>query len=171
VGLGTSHECRKVFLTNENVVAPMNHVILQIEDDAEDIELFRLAVAQSGSPCKVVAVNFARDAIKYLGNFGEFSNKSEFPRPILIVLDLSLPGMSGFDFLAWARCEPPETIPPIVVLSSSKAELNRSLAEKLGAKAYFVKSPNLQETNDMAKELLLFNSPPSIADLQKPSQL
>jgi CheY-like chemotaxis protein len=148
-------------LSRENAQPLTNGVILLIEDNSDDVELFRLAIAQSGSQSRVVAVSFGRDAIKYLDNFGEFANKTEFPKPTLIVLDLSLPGMTGFDFLSWARGEPPGTIPPIVVLSYSKIELNRTLAARLGAKAYFVKSPNLSESSAMARELLLFNAPPS----------
>ena len=139
----------------------MNGVILLIEDNSEDIELFRLAVAQSGSPCDVIAVQFAKDAIKYLGGVGEYADQNQFPKPTLIVLDLSLPGMSGLEFLTWAKGEPPETIPPIVVLSYSQLELNRHLTEKLGAKGYFVKSPDLQESVAITKSLRLFEAPPS----------
>jgi CheY-like chemotaxis protein len=138
----------------------MSGVILLIEDDLQDVELFRLALDQIASPCKVVSVQFAREAIKYLGRFGQYADEQNFPKPTLIVLDLSLPGMSGFEFLAWARGEPPETIPPIVVLSYSKIQLNRHLTERLGAKGYFVKSPNFDESVAVAKDLLLFNVPP-----------
>ena len=148
----------------------MSGVILQIEDDLQDVELFRLALAQSGSPCKVVSVNYARDAIKYLGRIGEYADTVKFPRPTLIVLDLSLPGMTGLEFLAWAKGEPPESIPPIVVLSYSHLELNRHLSERLGAKAYFVKSPNLRESSAMAKELLLFDAPPSSSAQPNPQR-
>jgi len=137
----------------------MSGAILLIEDDSEDVELFRLALTQTGSSCKVVSVQFARDAIKYLARIGEYADEQKYPKLTLIVLDLSLPGMSGFDFLAWARGEPPGTIPPIVVLSYSKIELNHHLTERLGAKGYFVKSPNLHESVAMAKDLLLFNAP------------
>ena len=130
-------------------------IILLIEDDVDDISLFRLALAQSGSHCEVRAVEFAKDAISYLGRMGEYADEKQFPRPSLIVLDLSLPGMSGLEFLTWAKGEPPEKIPPIVVLTYSKLELNRQLSEKLGAKGYFVKSPNLEETVLMTKNLLL----------------
>ena len=132
------------------------NIVLLIEDDSEDIELFRLAVTQSGSPCKVIAINFAREAIRYLGGILGYGDKTQFPKPTLIVLDLSLPGMDGLEFLLWAQAEPTGTIPPIVVLSSSKLELNRILTKRFGAKAYFVKSANLQENIATVKELLSF---------------
>jgi CheY-like chemotaxis protein len=147
-------------LDHENVPTIQQGVILLIEDDAEDIELFRLALAQTGSRYKVVSVQFAKDAINYLLRLGVYTDEKLYPKPSLIVLDLSLPGMSGLEFLTWAKCEPPESIPPIAVLSYSKIELDRQLTQKLGAKAYFVKSPNLDETVAMAKNLLLLNVPP-----------
>jgi CheY-like chemotaxis protein len=147
-------------LDRENVPTIPQGVILLIEDDVEDIELFRLALVQTGSPYRIVAVQFAKDAINYLLRLGVYKDEKLYPKPSLIVLDLSLPGMSGLEFLTWAKCEPPESIPPIAVLSYSKIELDRHLTQKLGAKAYFVKSPNLDETVAMAKNLLLLNVPP-----------
>ena len=134
-------------------------IILLVEDDEEDIELFRLSLAQAGSPCKLIAVQFAKDAIRYLCRFGEYTDEERYPKPSLVVLDLSLPGMSGLDFLMWAKGEPPEKIPPIVVLSYSALELHRHLAAKLGAKAYFVKSPNLEESIALTRNLLLVSAP------------
>lgn len=152
---------RKDPLIHENEPPLTNGVILHIEDNVEDVELFRLAVAHSGSPCKVISVSYARDAIKYLGRVGEYADIEKYPKPTLIVLDLSLPGMTGLEFLAWAKGEPSENIPPIAVLSSSQLELNRHMSEKLGAKAYFVKSPQPEEEAEMTKKLLLFHAPPS----------
>ncbi|HWD91324.1 MAG TPA: response regulator [Verrucomicrobiae bacterium] len=148
---------------NEHASAPMSEVLLQIEDDLQDVELFRIAVAKSGLSYKVISVQYARDAIKYLGRFGEYADMEKYPKPKLIVLDLSLPGMTGLEFLAWAKGEPPENIPPIVVLSYSKLELNRHLSERLGAKAFFVKSPNPEESAEMTKNLLQFSAPPPSA--------
>lgn len=153
--------CQKEKLAVEKPLPLTDGVILQIEDDLQDVELLRLALAQSGSPCRVIAVHYARDAIKYLGRIGEYADKEKYPTPTLIVLDLSLPGMTGLEFLAWAKGEPPENIPPIVVLSTSQLELNRQLSEKLGAKAYFVKSPRPEEAADITKKLLLFHAPSS----------
>jgi DNA-binding response OmpR family regulator len=164
--IGMGLECKwtacgqKVELQNENEPIIPHGVILLIEDDEEDAEVFRLALTQVGSPYRLVTVQFAKDAIKYLCRRGEYENENVYPKPSLIVLDLSLPGMSGLDFLTWARCEAPGTVPPVAVLSYSALEQDRQTTHKLGAKAYFVKSPNLDETVAMIKNLLLLNVPP-----------
>jgi len=157
--------CQKEKLSDEYVLSLINGIILQIEDDLEDVELFRIALAQSRSGCRLISVQFAKDAINYLCRIGQYVDEQRYPRPTLIVLDLSLPGMSGLEFLTWAKCEPAAKIPPIVVFSSSQLELNRDLTQKLGAKGYFVKSPDLKETVAMTKNLLLFSaSPPNVAE-------
>ena len=135
-------------------------VILAIEDDLQDVELLRIALAQRNCPWKVVSVQFARDGIKYLSRIGEFRDENRFPRPNVIVLDLALPGMSGIEFLMWARGEP--NIPPTVVLTYSKLEANRALAERFGAKGYFTKSPDFKETAAMIETLLTLSTPPEI---------
>lgn len=135
-------------------------MILAIEDDLEDVEILRVALAQRHSSWRIVSVQFAKDAIMYLGRIGQYADETHFPRASLIVLDLSLPGMSGMEFLTWARHEP--NIPPIVVLTYSKLEENRMLAEKLGAKGYFVKSVDLKETAAMIETLLVLSTPPRI---------
>lgn len=157
--------CQKEILSDENALPLINGIILQIEDDLEDVELFRIALAQNGSGCQLISVQFAKDAINYLCRIGQYIDAQRYPRPTLIVLDLSLPGMSGLEFLTWAKCEPPDNVPPIVVFSSSQLELNRDLTQKLGAKGYFVKSPDLKETVAMTKDLLFFSvSPPNASE-------
>lgn len=135
-------------------------VILAIEDESDDVELLRLALAEGNFPCKLLSVPFARDAIRYLGRVGEYADESRFPRPALIVLDLSLPGMSGMDFLTWARAEP--NVPPIVILTYSHLKENRELAAKLGAKAYFIKSFDLKDTTVMLDTLRTLIAPPQM---------
>lgn len=92
---------------------------------------------------------------------GEYANEKQYPKPALVVLDLFLPGMSGMEFLIWAQGERAQNIPPIVILSYSSTELDRHLAEKFGAKAYFVKSPEPEETVATIKKALLASRPPS----------
>lgn len=146
-------------MRDEHAPLSSSNVILLIEDDFHDVDLFRLALTQSGAPFQVISVQFARDAIKYLMRFDIYEHEKQFPKPSLVVLDLNLPGMSGMEFLTWAQGEKPEKIPPIVVLSYSNLELDRQLAVKFGAQAYYVKSPKVEETVAMIRQLLLNNLP------------
>jgi DNA-binding response OmpR family regulator len=144
----------------ENEKTPREHVILAIEDDLEDVEILRLALKERNVQWKVISVQFAKDAILYLGRVGEFADEKRYPWPAVIVLDLALPGMSGMDFLTWARGE--RNMPPIVILSYSKLEENRAVAQRLGAKGYFVKSPDLKETAAMVEALVSLSMPLNI---------
>lgn len=139
-------------------------VILAIEDDSDDVELLRLALALGNFPCKLLSVPFARDAIRYLGRVGEYADQARFPRPALIVLDLTLPGMSGMEFLTWARAEP--DMPPIVILTYSHLNENRDLAARLGAEAYFVKSLDLTDTSVMLETLRALIALPQVPPRQ-----
>jgi CheY-like chemotaxis protein len=127
-------------------------VMLAIEDDPEDVELLRVALAEKGCSWTVVSVAFARDAIMYLGRVGKYGDESRYPRPNVIVLDLGLPGMSGLEFLLWAVYEP--NIPPIMVLTNSRLEGSRELAERLGVKGYFTKSTDLTDRGSAIETLL-----------------
>jgi len=73
----------------------------------------------------------------------------------LVLTDLKMPGMSGMEFLTWAKQE--TNLPPIVILSYSASQESRDLTEKLGAKGYFVKSPDLKDTAAMIEALLALN--------------
>lgn len=129
---------------------------MAIEDDLQDIEILRLAITQSGVPWKLIVVQFAKDAIWYLGNVRDSADDTLFPKPSLILLDLALPGMSGMEFLTWARGE--TDLPPIVVLSYSRLQTDRSQTQRLGAKGYFLKSADVKETVLMIQELLLLSA-------------
>jgi len=155
-------------LQNKNTPSP--GVILAIEDDLGDVEILRLALACRHVGWKVISVSFAKDAIMYLGRIGQYADENLYPWPTVIVLDLNLPGMSGMEFLTWARKE--KNIPPIVILSYSTLEANRTLAERLGARGYFVKSPDLKETALMIETLLLLGQPtPTLPQTQNPPGL
>ena len=146
----------RVPLQNENT--SQSGVILAIEDDLGDVEILRVALRCRQMAWKVISVAFAKEAILYLGRIGQYEDETLYPWPTVIVLDLNLPGMSGMEFLTWARKE--QNVPPIVILSYSKSEENRTVAQKLGAKDYFTKSPDLKDTAAMIESLLRLNPAP-----------
>ncbi len=148
----------------ENAPLLPHKAILLVEDDPQDVEILGLAFAQVGSSYQIVSVTNGREAIHYLSGLGQYADRKRFPMPALMLLDLSLPVTNGFEVLTWMQGEPPDKMPPAVVLSYSRDEHDRRLAQKFGAKGYYVKSPSLDETVALVKSLLLLNWLPPITD-------
>jgi CheY-like chemotaxis protein len=68
----------------------------------------------------------------------------QFPLPQVVVLDLKLPDMTGFDFLTWMRSQPELAGIPVLVFTASlaRADMTRALAE--GASSYYVKPASFE---------------------------
>jgi CheY-like chemotaxis protein len=117
--------------------------ILHIEDSEEDLMLFGRACDAAGLPAVFYPVADGTEAVEYLKGQGQFHDRSRHPLPDVIVLDLNLPGMSGFDFLHWLREESGISLPVLVfTVSGSIADKDRALAA--GAAGYFVKPKDFE---------------------------
>jgi CheY-like chemotaxis protein len=79
-----------------------------------------------------------QQAIDYLKGKGKFADRSVYPLPCLILLDLKLPRVPGLEVLKWIRQEARLNI-PVVVLTSSQNNTDIAAAYDLGANAYLVK--------------------------------
>ncbi len=139
--------------------------ILHVEDDANDALLFRHAWQEAGSAFDLQAVEDGDEAIAYLKGADKFADRTRYPMPQLVLLDLKMPRVNGFDVLAWARKEPPFSKLPIVVLTSSNHELDIKRAYDLGANSYLVKPVGFEPLVDMVKTIhgywLHFNEKPA----------
>ena len=113
--------------------------ILLVEDNPDDVFLFARALSKAKRPHPLQVVTNGQEAIDYLGRTGKYSDGDAFPLPELIMLDLKMPGVSGFQVLEWIRADGIARLIPVIVLSSSALteDVNRSYA--LGANAYIVK--------------------------------
>jgi len=101
-----------------------------------------------------VMVHDGQEAVDYFGGKGRYADRSAHPLPALLVLDLKMPRMNGFDVLAWLAKEPDFKHIPVVVLSSSANELDVNKARQLGAREYFVKPHRLEELIKIAHQML-----------------
>ncbi len=137
-----------------------------VEDDMHDVEAMRIALRRAESSYQLVTVSNGRDAIKYLSRADHFADRKRFPDPCLVLLDLSLPLVTGFEVLAWMQNETQRDLPPVVVLSYSRLEHDRRLALKLGARGYYVKSPDLNATVALVRSLLVLNFLPAGAPME-----
>ena len=118
--------------------------ILHIEDREEDMVLFGRACEAAGLPAVFYSVWDGLQAVAYLKGEGEFKDRQQHPLPDLIILDLNLPRMGGFDFLKWFREDSGLAPVPVLVftVSASAEDKARALAE--GAVGYFVKPKDFE---------------------------
>ena len=118
----------------------MNHdAFLLVEDNENDILFVRNAFTKANVLNPVVAVKNAEDAMAYFMGIGSFKNRDEFPLPSLVLLDLTLPGMSGLDFLKWLREQPGFGRTRVVVLTGSTLLRDVNEAYQLGANSFLTK--------------------------------
>jgi CheY-like chemotaxis protein len=120
-------------------VPPKPRVVLVVEDDADHALLIKLGLSNTRAPLLVRAVSSGEQAIRYLSRGQPFVDPADSPLPSLILLDLGLPGISGFDVLEWLRAQAGLSRIPVVILTISAEPSDRRRAKELGATEYVVK--------------------------------
>lgn len=113
--------------------------ILHVEDDPNDVVLLEHACRKGGVDCEIKRVADGEEAIAYLSGKDQFSDRRQFPFPRLILLDLKMPHLSGFDVLQWRRQNDTMKTVPVVVLSSSNHDVDLVRAYELGVNSYLIK--------------------------------
>lgn len=128
-------------------------VYLLAEDSENDAFLTERAFRTSGisDPLHVVADGDA--AITYLRGDAPYQNRKECPRPDVVLLDLGLPGKSGFEVLSWMRAQPDFDGVIIVILTASNREADADRAYELGANFYLTKPGNFEGLVRMTRSL------------------
>lgn len=133
-------------------------VILLVEDDTQDVELLQLALDRAGNPFTCVSVPHGGEAVKYLARESQYTDREKFPDPILVLLDLAMPVMDGFDVLRWLQSTGISTWPPVFVLSYSRIEKEIQLAVRLGAREFLSKPVDLDGAVALVQQLEKFRN-------------
>jgi CheY-like chemotaxis protein len=113
--------------------------ILVAEDDENDIFLMGRAFTRAGIPNPLFVVHNGQEAVDYLSGKGDFAQRDKYPLPALMLLDLKMPWMDGFDVLKWLRSHTQFDTLPVVVLTSSKLQSDVDQSRQLGVYDYRVK--------------------------------
>ena len=139
-------------------------VILLVEDSEEDILLLKRAFRNARIANSLNVVKDGEQAIQYLSGNGPHADRDRYPLPFLLLLDLRLPKLSGFEVLAWIRERSQLDDLIVVVLTNSDHVPDVTRAHELGAKSYLVKPGNFEELVEMMKRIrgrwLLLDRPP-----------
>jgi CheY-like chemotaxis protein len=119
--------------------------ILLAEDDENDIFLMGRAFDRAGIPNPLFVVRDGQGTIDYLSGTGVFAQRDQHPIPGLMLLDLKLPWMDGFDVLKWLRDHNEYDTMPVVVLTSSKLQADVDKSRQLGVYDYRVKPHEFED--------------------------
>jgi len=114
-------------------------VILLVEDQENDILLIRKAFEKGQILNPLFVVRSGEEAMAYLAGEGKFRNREEYPLPDLMLLDIKMPGLDGFEVLRWVRAQSGFSSLLIVMLTSSDRVFDVNQAYKLGANSFLVK--------------------------------
>ena len=118
-----------------------SHQILLVEDSRTDAELFQMALEKANSRVRAYWLASGGDALEFLEQKGRFTS---FSSVRLVVLDLHLPDLTGFEVLRRIRASPSTGRLVTILFSSSINHDDIDLAYSLGANAYFVKPMSIE---------------------------
>ncbi len=113
--------------------------LLVVDDDENDRFLLKHGFLRAGINVSIEMVNGGEAAVQYLSGAGAFNDRAKFPLPNLVLLDVKMPILDGFEVLRWIRAQPGLRRIPVVFLSSSALNRDVDLAHELGANGYSMK--------------------------------
>jgi CheY-like chemotaxis protein len=119
--------------------------VLHVEDNLGDKELLQHACEAAQVKCKVQWVEDGQAAVDYLVGAGTYSNRSEYPFPSLMLLDLKMPRKNGFEVLEWLRASKDFRWLPVVVFTASNSAKDTRRCFDLGANSVLVKPTAYRE--------------------------
>jgi CheY-like chemotaxis protein len=122
-----------------------------VDDDVNERLLMQDAFSHIGVNEAVHCVGDGSEAIEYLRGVGQYANRNQFPIPNLLLLDLKMAKMHGFEFLRYIRHHPKLMVLPTIVFTSSEDMEDLKNAYLLGANSYLVKSKTFDGLCDQFK--------------------
>ncbi len=128
----------------------MPKTILLVEDSEDDAFFVTRAFKASGMISPFSWVEDGQKAIEYLSGTASYADRACFPMPSLVLMDIKLPFMSGFEVLRWIREQSCFPRLPVVMFTSSNQECDVEMAYALGANAYLMKPHHGDHYSDLA---------------------
>jgi CheY-like chemotaxis protein len=128
--------------------------VLLAEDDPNDVLLTQIAFEKARLANPLQVVRDGEEAIAYLKGARPFADRARFPLPILMLLDLKMPKLNGFQVLQWLRRQPGVLGRlPVAIMTSSDHDPDAARAFQLGADSYLQKPPDAEALLALVKRL------------------
>lgn len=123
--------------------------ILLVEDEPDARFLIVTSFEFAELPVSFQVVENGQQAINYLSGKEPYANRECYPLPVMILANIRLPYMSGFELLRWVKQHPKLQHLPVVVMSVSDDPNDLIQAAGLGACSYFVKTSSYDDLIDI----------------------
>jgi CheY-like chemotaxis protein len=127
--------------------------VLYVEDEEYDRLFMENAFRRAGIAEALRTVVNGQEAIDYLQGSALYADRQRYPRPALVLLDLNMPLVSGFEVLEWIRERPELAALPVVVFSSSVRNEDQAKARELGANAFLEKPQSMEKFGEVLDRL------------------
>jgi CheY-like chemotaxis protein len=125
--------------------------LLLVDDSEDDVFLLKRALARY--PCFNI-VGWVEDgvaAINYLSGTGQYANRTQYPWPDAMVLDLKMPRRDGYEVLEWMRGKSPR--PKVAVFTASNLQEDKARTAQLGADLYQHKAFQVEQLDQFITRL------------------
>ena len=130
--------------------------IMLVEDDDGHRLLIRENLRAGGVVNTLVEMFDGQQAIDYLTRRGQYHDRTKFPKPGLILLDIKMPKADGFAVLEKIKADPELRLIPVLMLTSTDDQLEINRCYTLGANSYVVKPVRYEEFQERIRALGLF---------------
>jgi CheY-like chemotaxis protein len=114
-------------------------IILLVEDNPAHAELVKRSLEGHPVSNRIIHISDGESALAYLFRRGEFADSEKSPRPHVVLLDLRLPRVDGLEILKEIRTSPEMEKLPVVILTTSEAEMDAARAYEYHANSFLVK--------------------------------
>ncbi len=127
--------------------------VLLVEDNPDEAFLTQKAFKKGEVANPLKLVSDGNQALDFLFSQGSYIDRDIKDKPVLILLDLKLPLISGLDVLKAIKADPNTSLIPIIVLTSSTEDEDRAESCRLGANDYINKPTGLTEFVEIIKNI------------------
>jgi two-component system response regulator len=131
-------------------------LILLVEDNDDDVALTLRAFKKSNIANEIMVVGDGAEALDFLFGRGIHAGRDVNLKPEVILLDLKLPKMDGFEVLRAVRADPRTRMLPVVILTSSKQQQDIISGYELGANSYVRKPVDFEQFVKAVQSLGLY---------------
>ncbi|HEY3369227.1 MAG TPA: response regulator [Prolixibacteraceae bacterium] len=130
--------------------------ILLVEDNPDDELLTLIAIKDNKIVNEVIVAHDGQEALDYLFGSGKFKDRDLKSMPQVILLDLKLPKVDGLEVLQQIRSNQMTKHLPVVILTSSKEEIDIVKSYHFGANSYIRKPVDFEQFSEAIKQLGLY---------------